>query len=102
MVQLEHGAGESLSLYDFVLGNSEEKYDAILLSGDIATEAISAQLQKKLSSQNIQVWTSDTDLIVEGSRLYYENLKTTDRLTLIVFQSLKLPIILKRLKTGAG
>lgn len=75
VVQLEHGSGESLSLYDFVLGNSEEKYDAILLSGDIATEAISAQLQKKLSSQNIQVWTSDTDLIVEGSRLYYENLK---------------------------
>lgn len=75
VVQLEHGSGESLSLYDFVLENSEEKYDAILLCGDIATEAISAQLKKKLSSQNIQVWASDTDLIVEGSRLYHENLK---------------------------
>lgn len=73
-VQLENESDAVLSLCDFAQGRNDENYDAILLCGDIATKTVSEKIQKTLSTKDRPVWASDTDLIVEGAKLYQDNL----------------------------
>lgn len=65
---------KNLSICDFVVDNTEP-YDDILLCGQLSNKDFCERMKRSIAYQtNANIWYSDKDLILDGSKLYKHNI----------------------------